>query len=168
MSNYADEKPRPNKTYVALKKPKYSKEISLEESAKFQPWKVDLKVEIDVGSDKPETIPYTIFLRAKDPSEVQYLAYMIFTTLERIRPGIPDYKKYPCIASGQENASECEKLTEDQYMSFWKEAQFYPHASSGFKDNPSFFRFDTSGKSVKKTIVSPDLFTIKKVEKTKR
>ena len=131
------------KRWVRLEKPKHPECYSLEECAAFQPWKVDLKVENDVGASEPILLDYTIFLRAPSVNDAQYTAYQAFIIWERVKPGIPDWEEFPRVSTLL--PSEAEKLTEDQYKEFWKEAQRYPHVSTGMKENPTIFRFAKPG-----------------------
>lgn len=158
------------KGFRKLPKPKHAEQYSLKECAKFQPWKCVLKVEVDRFDLEP--IDYVIFLRALSPDDVQQTAWSAFMIWEHMRSGIPEWD-YPKVS--EQVPSECFKLTEDQYMEFWKEAQKYPHVSTGDKRNPSIFRFAKPGwnqrsgliKPGNSSIIVPDKSAIDAVMRTK-
>lgn len=159
------------KHFRRLPKPKHAEMYSLQECAKFQPWKCILKVEVDEYDLEP--IDYEIYLRAQSPDDVQQTAYACFMIWEHQRSGIPEYE-YPKVS--EHVPSEAFKLTEDQYMEFWKEAQTYPHVATGDKRNPSIFRFAKPGwnrrsgiiKPNAPSIIVPDKTAIDAVERTKQ
>lgn len=162
------------KRWVKLEKPKHPECYSLEECAAFQPWRVDLKVENDVGGEEPVILTYTVFLRAPSVHDAQYTAYQCFIIWERLRPGIEDWEEYPKICTSI--PSEAEKLTEEQYKEYWKEAQYYPNTFTGMRDNPTIFRFAKPGwqypensliKPKAPKIIVPDKSAIDKVNKSK-
>lgn len=132
---------RKEKKLVSMQRPKHPEAYSTEESLAFQPWKVDLKVEIDAADPTP--ITYTIFCRAQNVHNAQYMAYIAFTSWEHAMPEIEDV--YPRVCTGEDSPSEAEKLSEDQWKAFWAEAQFYPHVYIGMRENPSIFRFAKPG-----------------------
>lgn len=152
--------------------PKHPEAYSTRESAAFQPWKVDLKVEID--ADDPTPIDYTIFIRAQSVANAQYMAYALFNKWEHVDPEIED--PWPRVCTGEHAPSEAERLTEDQWSSFWIEAQSYPHVYVGMRENPSIFRFAKPGWNYRggllhgrPSIVVPDKSTIdSKVLENKR
>ena len=121
--------------FVRLKKPKYKEEYSTEECARFQPWRVVLKVELD--DEDPEPVDYEMFCRANSPDEAQFLCHTLFNYWTHVQPG--NMSEYPQVST--EVYSEAEKLTEDQWYEFLKEANRYPNVKLGMKDNPSVFRF---------------------------
>lgn len=132
---------RKEKKLVSMQRPLHPEAYSTKESAAFQPWKVDLKVEID--AEDPTPITYTIFCRAQNVHNAQYMAYIAFTSWEHAMPEIEDV--YPRVCTGEDTPSEAEKLSEDQWNAFWAEAQFYPHVYIGMRENPSIFRFAKPG-----------------------
>ena len=149
---------------VSLKRPKYKEQYSTEECAKFQPWKVTLKVELD--DEDPEPVDYDIFCRAASPDEAQFLCYTMFHYWTHIRP--KNLSQFPRVST--QVHSEAEKLSESQWYEFWKEAQTYPHIKLGMSENPTVFRFKkpewdkrsgllSSGNS---SIIVPDLNSFKK------
>lgn len=129
------------KRYVTMERPKHPEAYSTREYAAFQPWKVDLKIELDAND--PEPIVYTIFCRAQNVHNAQYMAYHVFQKWEHVDPEIED--PYPRVCTGKDNPSEAEMLTEDQWDEFWKEAQRYDHVYIGMRENPSIFRFAKPG-----------------------
>lgn len=132
---------RKTKRWVTMERPKHMEAYSTKESMAFQPWKVDLKVEIDREDLTP--IDYTIFVRAQNAANAQYMCFAAFTQWEHVDPEIED--PWPRVCTGEYNPSVAEKLTEDQWFSFWTEAQFYPHVYVGMRENPSMFRFAKPG-----------------------
>lgn len=167
---------RTQKGFIELERPKHPECYSLEECAHFQPWKVILKVEpswedsVDMDF---EPIDYEIYLRAPSPHDAQWTAHGAFTVWEHVRTGIPE-NEYPMISDRV--PSEAIKLTEKDYMEFWKEAQRYPHVSTGMKENPTIFRFakpgwnKTGGRAGhgNASIIMPDMDGIKSVQATKQ
>lgn len=166
---------RTQKGYTTIDRPKHAECLSLKECAYFQPWKVVLKVEptwedsVDMDF---EPIDYVIYLRAPSPSDAQYTAAGAFTIWEHTRPGI-DEDDYPKISDRVH--SEAYKLSEQDYMEAWKEAQRYPHVKTGMKENPTIFRFakpgwnKTGGRAGhgNASIIMPDMEGIKSVQAAK-
>lgn len=142
---------RKTQKWVTMERPKHFEAYSTKESLAFQPWKVDLKVEIDADDLTP--IDYTIFVRAQSPSNAQYMAFAAFTKWEHVDPEIED--PWPRVCTGEHNPSTAEKLTEDQWFSFWAEAQFYPHVCVGMRQNPSLFRFAKPGWNHRGGLIRP-------------
>lgn len=132
---------RKKKVWKRMERPKHPEAYSTREYAAFQPWKIDLKVEID--NLDPTPITYTIFCRAQNVHNAQYMAYAAFMTWEHVNPEIED--PWPRVCTGEDQPSEAEKLSEDQWEAFWKEAQSYPHVYVGMRENPSIFRFAKPG-----------------------
>lgn len=132
---------RKKQTWVTMQRPKHVEAYSSHESAAYQPWKVDLQVEIDSNDTTP--ITYTIFVRAQSPSNAQYMAFALFTKWEHADPEIED--PWPRVCVGEDHPSTAEKLSEDQWKEFWVEAQFYPHVYMGMRENPTVFRFAKPG-----------------------
>lgn len=120
---------------VTMRRPKYKEQYSLEECARFQPWKVTLKVEID--DNDPEPVDYEMFCRAASPDEAQFLCYSLFNYWTHIKPN--NFSQFPRVST--QVHSEAEKLNESQWNDFWKEAQTYPHVKLGMRENPTVFRF---------------------------
>ena len=135
---------------VSLKRPKYKEQYSLEECAKFQPWKVTLKVELD--DNDPEPVDYDIFCRAASPDEAQFLCYTMFNYWTHIRP--KNLSAFPRVST--QVHSEAEKLSESQWSEFWKEAQTYPHVKLGMSENPSVFRFKKPDWDKRSGIINPN------------
>lgn len=132
------------KKFIKLKRPKHPEMYSSEECSKFTPWKVTLKIEnIPPHMTDAVIIDYDVYLRAPSVHDAQYTAYQCFIIWERIRPGISEVEEFPRICTSI--PSEAIKLTEDQYKSFWIEAQSYPHTCTGMRENPSIFRFAKPG-----------------------
>lgn len=136
-----------HKRFIQLEEPKHPECYSLKECAAFQPWRVVLKVEPSYEDSLDmdfEPLDYEIFLRAPGPQDAQYTAHALFNIWEHVWPKIP-LDDYPQISEGI--PSEAEKLSEDQYKEFWREAQHYPHwpANRSANDNPTFFRFVKPG-----------------------
>lgn len=135
--------------FVKLERPKYKEQHSTEECMKFQPWKVTLKVELD--DEDPEPVDYEMFCRAQSPGEAQFFCYSLFNYWTHIRPG--NLSIYPKVST--EVHSIAEKLSEDQWYEFWKEAQTYPHVKLGMKENPTAFRFVKVGWDKRSGIITP-------------
>lgn len=139
------------KRYVRLPKPKHAEEYSLEECAKFQPWKVVLKVEISYEDDEPRD--YEVYLRASGPDDASYTAYHVFNIWEHAQRPDREDPEYPRISTRQQ--SEAFRISEDLYASEWKIAQKYDYLCAGDRRNPTIFRYVPKGWDATKSIVLP-------------
>lgn len=168
-----------SKKFVRMARPKYKEQYSSEESASFQPWRVDLKVELDEFDSTPVT--YTVFCRCKDVNDAQIIAFNVFNYLTHILPlslgilpeGDPEYPKICTVPEiknykelmTDETTSVAYPLSEDQWYDALKEAHSYNNSFYvGMKENPSIFRFARPGwddrggilKGSGRSIIMPD------------
>lgn len=145
----ADEHKQRKRVKIKLPAPKYDKTYTLEESAMFRPWKVDLKVELREEDLTPVT--YTVYLRAPSPTDALFTACAVFQINERTNKGLTAFDEFPRLHttdanSRQDEFNEAEALTEDQYMEAWREAKTYPNCKAvARKDNPTLFHFKKPG-----------------------
>lgn len=134
---------------IKLPTPKYDKTYTLEESRMFQPWKVNLKIELREEDLLP--VDYIVYMRAPSPHDALFTACGFFQIMERHNKGLTDLDLFPRLhetnsASRSDEFIEAEKLTEDQYMEAWKEAQKYENLiSRSSKGNPTIFHFKKAG-----------------------
>lgn len=148
----SESKPYTNKRYVQLPRPKHAEEYSLEESYKWQPWKVVFKVELSPVDWDP--IDYEMYLRADTPDNATYTAYQVFHIWEHVkRPDRTD--EYPLIST--EVPSESFPIDEDLYKSEWELCKrLGSYLYGGDFRNPTIFRYVPMGWDIPRGIVTPD------------
>lgn len=138
-----------------LKNPKHAKHLTSYMSDKMQPWKVTFAVEHTANS---VPLPYDVFVRGKDRHSVGMLAYKIFIALEKVNRGYAEELLYPRIVrvSGEIGSNGkikngvgvgmVEKLSEQQWESFWRAAKKDPKAwAKSYNDTATHFVYYPEG-----------------------
>lgn len=140
-----------HKVIRRIAKPKHAEQFSLEESARWQPWRAILKVTPYAGGDD---VDYEVFLRADTPDNVMHTVYQLFNAWEHVLKNRDDYD-YPRIRDGYDHFAE--KLDEQTYMEQWKLCQRLGEKNgrckhAGDRRNPTVFRYDPEGWDVPRLI----------------
>lgn len=113
-----------------VEKPRHAEELSLRESAAFQPWEVRLEVQLTEAADG--TVPTYYYVRAPNPSAAAVLANKHWVMWER--KGKPT-DMYPDTISATVLV-----LDEKEWEEAWDKVRRNPrHKRVGLITNPSVF-----------------------------